>query len=223
MRAFFGFRSASAAFIGARHSWRGMATDTDAAFASLPPNVAKAAKDLGRALSGEGVPYLIAGGVALNVHGFKRATTDVDILVNASHIERMVDAISGRGWSPRYHGTTRRFHDTINKVDVDVLVGGEYPGDGVPKPVAFPNPGDGSMKPTVVDGVTVLPLAKLIELKLASGMSAPHRAKDLSDVQELIKANDLPRMFADELNYSVKAEYVRLWDQAAEGRRKGLS
>jgi hypothetical protein len=36
-----------------------------------------------------------------------------------------------------------------------------------------------------------------IELKLASGMVAPHRLKDLADVQELIRSIDLPGSFAD--------------------------
>ncbi len=34
-------------------------------------------------------------------------------------------------------------------------------------------------------------LEKLIELKLASGMTAPDRLKDLADVQELIKITHL--------------------------------
>jgi hypothetical protein len=61
------------------------------------------------------------------------------------------------------------------------LVGGEYPGDGKPKPVSFPNPNDFAI---VLDGIHCLRLPKLIELKLASG-SMPGRRKDLADVQEL--------------------------------------
>lgn len=36
------------------------------------------------------------------------------------------------------------------------------------------------------DGVQTITLEKLIELKLASGMSASDRLRDLADVQELI-------------------------------------
>jgi hypothetical protein len=46
------------------------------------------------------------------------------------------------------------------------------------------------------DGITYLALAPLIELKLASGISSVDRAKDLVDVQELIKALRLPANFA---------------------------
>jgi hypothetical protein len=41
---------------------------------------------------------------------------------------------------------------------------------------------------------------KLIELKLASGMTAPDRLKDLADVQELIKIRGLSRDFAEKLD-----------------------
>jgi hypothetical protein len=43
-------------------------------------------------------------------------------------------------------------------------------------------------------------LEKLIELKLASGLSAPDRLKDLADVQELIKIRKLEPEFAGKLN-----------------------
>jgi hypothetical protein len=57
----------------------------------------------------------------------------------------------------------------------------------------------------------VLPLERLIELKLASGMSAPHRGQDLVDVMELIRARDLPRDFASHLDPSVRPEFDRQW------------
>jgi hypothetical protein len=57
-------------------------------------------------------------------------------------------------------------------------------------------------------------LEKLIELKLASGLSAPYRLRDLSDVQELIARLKLPLEFADQLDESVRDEYRRLWQNA---------
>jgi hypothetical protein len=54
-------------------------------------------------------------------------------------------------------------------------------------------------------------LPRLIELKLASGMSAPHRAKDLVDVQELVRHAALPLALAEELDPSVRAKYRELW------------
>jgi hypothetical protein len=64
------------------------------------------------------------------------------------------------------------------------------------------------------DGYWVIALEKLIELKLASGLSAPHRLRDLADVQELIRVLDLPRELSEALDESVRAEYRRLWELA---------
>jgi hypothetical protein len=59
--------------------------------------------------------------------------------------------------------------------------------------------------------VRVVPLEKLIELKLATGLSAAHRLKDIADTQEMIRALNLPLALADKLDISVRDEYIRLW------------
>ena len=60
------------------------------------------------------------------------------------------------------------------------------------------------------DGVASTRVIKR-ELKIASGLSAPHRMRDLVDVQELIGILDLPLLLANQLDESVRAEYQRLW------------
>jgi hypothetical protein len=57
-------------------------------------------------------------------------------------------------------------------------------------------------------------LTTLIELKIASGMTAPHRLKDLADVIELIRANALPASYRDELNPYVRERFAELWEAA---------
>ena len=57
----------------------------------------------------------------------------------------------------------------------------------------------------------MLPLPTLLELKLASGLSAAHRLKDLADVQEVIRALRLPESLATELDASVRAKYAEQW------------
>jgi hypothetical protein len=61
-----------------------------------------------------------------------------------------------------------------------------------------------------VGGFRVLALPRIIELKLASGMSAPHRLRDLADVQEIIKARGLDASFAAQLDPSVRATFIEL-------------
>jgi len=51
-------------------------------------------------------------------------------------------------------------------------------------------------------------------LKLASGTSAPHRLRDLADVQDLIAHLSLPLALADRLDPSVQAAYRDLWEKA---------
>jgi hypothetical protein len=96
-------------------------------------------------------------------------------------------------------------------VDIDVVLTGAYPGDGRPKPVAFPDPGTVATRGT---RVALLPLTTLIELKLASGMTAPHRLKDLADVLEVIRTLDLPVSFAADVHEYVREKYVELWHAA---------
>ena len=55
---------------------------------------------------------------------------------------------------------------------------------------------------------------KLVELKLASGMTAPHRLKDLADVLELVRAAKLPAELAASLDPYVREKYVELWHAA---------
>ena len=60
-----------------------------------------------------------------------------------------------------------------------------------------------------------LALPRFIELKLASGISAPHRIRDLADVLELIRAAKLSRELQQDLDASVRAKYEELWLAAA--------
>jgi hypothetical protein len=83
--------------------------------------------------------------------------------------------------------------DTRHNVKIEVLLVGDFPGDGKPKPISFPDPAHAGF--TDHDGLHILKLEPLLELKLASGMTAPHRPQDLADVIQLIKVNHLPPEF----------------------------
>jgi hypothetical protein len=96
-------------------------------------------------------------------------------------------------------------------VPIDVLRAGDYPGDGEPKRVRFPDPAQVAIP---VEGLSVLPLERLVELKLASGLSAPHRLRDLADVLELIRVRGLDESLADRLDASVREKYRELWRAA---------
>jgi len=153
------------------------------------------------------IDYSVIGAVALNQHGYRRFTEDIDLLMTKEGLEKFRDELIGKGYRPAFKGATKIFRTTQENVTVEVITSGEFPGDGKPKPVVFPNP---SKYQTEIDGVKTLILEKLIELKLASGMTAPHRLKDLADVQELIKLKNLSAEFADKLNLFVREKFLEL-------------
>lgn len=153
-----------------------------------------------------GIPYAVAGGMALVAHGYDRTTVDVDVLVTRDGLEKARAALEGLGYVPPA-GTRKQLRDTEYGVRVEFLTTGEFPGDGKPKPVAFPDPA-GSR--TEIGGIHYLTLETLIEMKLASGMTNPGRLKDLADVQELIRILNLDAGFADRLNPYVREKYREL-------------
>jgi hypothetical protein len=153
-----------------------------------------------------GIPYVVVGGMAMFYHGYRRFTEDVDLLVTREGLDEIHKRLEGLGWVAPIAGS-KQLRDTENGVRIDFRVSGAYPGDGQPKPAAFPNPEDCGV---VLDGVRFVQLAKLIELKLASG-TAHGRRKDLGDVQELIRRLNLPADFANQLNPYVQGLYQQLW------------
>lgn len=169
--------------------------------------VHRALQKLSGTLEELGIPYAIAGAMALGQYGFVRATTDVDVLLTREGLTALKAQVLGLGYVEKFPGS-KGLRDTENGVTVDVLLAGEFPGDGKPKPVAFPDPAVAGVS---AGGARFLPLGKLIEMKLASGMTAPHRAKDLGDVVELIRTAKLPRELGDELHPYVRPKYDELW------------
>jgi hypothetical protein len=163
---------------------------------------------IARRLDELGIPYALAGGMALFFHGYRRFTEDVDILVTREGLQEIHTRLEGLGYLPTFQGS-KNLRDTESGVCIKFLVAGDYPGDGKPKPVAFPSPEGVS---EVIEGVRCLRLPQLVELKLASG-TAPGRRKDLGDVQELIRLLHLPEDFALQLNPSVQALYRELWQE----------
>jgi hypothetical protein len=153
------------------------------------------------------VPYAVAGGMALFFHGLRRFTEDVDIIIRREDLPLLHHKLEGLGYIPVFSGS-KNLRDAESGVRIEFLVSGEYPGDGKPKPVAFPDPKTVSQDK---DGISWLSLKSLIELKLASGSTNPARLKDLADVQELIRILNLPLDFRQQLNPFVQGKFEELW------------
>src|SRR3990172_4642711 len=149
----------------------------------------KALYKLTALLDTDGLPYAIIGAFALLEYGHRRVTVDVDLIMREEDLQEFKRRWLGKGYAERV-ANTGKLLDTDFNVHVDVLSAGRFPGDDKPKPIAFPDPAT-----TAIRGApfALLPVERWIELKLASGMVAPHRLKDLVDVQELIRSARLPR------------------------------
>lgn len=159
-----------------------------------------------------GIPYALAGGMALFLHGLRRFTEDVDILVDRESLKRIHDELEGRGYVPPFAGS-KNLRDADTGVRIEFLITGDFPGDGKPKPIAFPDP---ASVQTRLQGIGVLSLPRLIELKLASGLTNPMRGQDLVDVQRLIETLKLPAELAEDIDSSVRGEYRQIWERVRD-------
>jgi hypothetical protein len=153
------------------------------------------------------IDYMVISAVALLAHGYPRFTEDIDLVMTAEGLEKFHDELVGLGCAAAFPGARKRLRSTTDNVSIEVMLSGEYPGDGKPKPVSMPVPSTASQE---IDGTNFVTLEKLIELKLASGMSASDRLKDLADVQELIKIKKLDEAFAEKLDPYVRPKYLEL-------------
>jgi len=165
------------------------------------------------------IAYCVIGAVALNQHGYQRFTHDIDLLMTREGLKQFTEQMLGRGYRPAFTGATKTFRSTAENVPIEVILSGEYPGDGKPKSVVFPDPSENSVE---IDGVKTITLEKLVELKLASGMTGLGRRKDLADVQELIRVRRLDAAFAQRIDLSVRDVFNELREELVEARAQRL-
>jgi hypothetical protein len=194
-------------FAGAREATRFFMGESD---------VQHALEKVARLLEEDGIPYALIGAMALNAYGYRRLTVDVDLLLNREGLEAFKAKHLGLGYVQKFPGS-KGLRDTENGVPIDVVLTGEYPGDGLPKPVSFPDPASAAVRG---ERIALLPLPRLLELKLASGMTAPHRLKDLADVIEIIRILRLPAGLAEELSPYVRGKFRELWGAAQAEERE---
>ena len=162
------------------------------------------------------IPYAVVGGMALFKHGYRRFTEDVGILVTRDSLKKIHKELDGVGYRPLFTGS-KHLRDTEFRVKIEFLVAGDFPGDGKPKEVCFPDP---SSVVQEENSIRYLNLPTLIELKIASGMTGHDRLKDLVDVQELIRILGLPESLAEELAPYVQPKYEELWKAVHSGARR---
>ncbi len=189
------------------HQW-GM--DQGDAYFSRRSDTFETLKRVAGRLEGLGIAHAAVGALAFFEHGYRRFTTDVDLLVTADGLRAILDRPEAIGCVVPPTGRDQ-VRDVATGVRIDFLVAGRFPGDRKPGPVAFPDPGAPGV---AIDfgGVMVLDIARLVEIGLASGLTGGiHRMKDTVNVIEWIKVAQAPESFADRLHPSVRDRYAELW------------
>jgi len=151
------------------------------------------------ALRDSGISANIAGGLAVQEHGYPRTTIDVDLIVPDRDRARLVLIRTGFRKRP---GSSMTVSDPITHVEIDLLESGSKLDPGplpIPEVVNAPGP------------LPILPLPMLVQMKLSTYIGrGVDRLKDAADVVELIKANSLPREY--KLHPDVVDKYTELWD-----------
>src|SRR5436853_453892 len=117
--------------------WAGAAEATK--FFMGESDVQRALDKVARLLEEDGIPYAIIGAMALNAYGYRRVTVDVDLLLTREGLEAFRTKHLGLGYVSKFPGS-KGIRDTESGVDIDFVLAGDYPGDGLPKPVVFPDP-----------------------------------------------------------------------------------
>jgi hypothetical protein len=166
--------------------------------------VHKSMRRIAKRLEKAGIPYAIVGGMAVFAHKYRRTTADVDVLLTPAGFAEFRALFAAKDYRQK-EGRPRRFVDKVNKIGIDFLVTGLFPGLGRPGPIAYPDP---ATVGEVIEKIQVVNLKTLVELKLAA-----RRHRDFGDVVELIRFNDLDESFLQQLHPSVHRDYIECLEE----------
>lgn len=164
-----------------------------------------------RLLTDRGIDYAIVGGMAVCLHGYRRNTVGLDLLLRP---EFSADARSQFEADRFVWSANDREFRSSSGLPIQLVLTGDKEGPG--QPATFPDPSNAEVV-TRIEGLNVLSLAELIQSKLACGLGDLRRThKDFADVVELIAFHRLDGSFARKLHESVRAEFRELVQRVEE-------
>jgi predicted nucleotidyltransferase len=72
---------------------------------------------IARALNEAAVPFIVVGGLAVNAHGYGRATQDIDLVISLdpAAVRRAFHALASLGYGPRVPVTAEGFADPAQR------------------------------------------------------------------------------------------------------------
>ncbi|MCA9011791.1 MAG: hypothetical protein KDB01_18685 [Planctomycetaceae bacterium] len=156
-------------------------------------------------LSSSGIAYAVCGGVAVCLHGYQRNTIDLDLVIRSEDRDTVRQLFTSAGF--RWDTEQAEFR-TSDGIAVQFLIAGQKAGKGSEVTIAEPV---GDLNIEQIEGLSVVRLSRLIEMKIACGMSNLRRThKDFADVVELISVRSLDGSFARFLHPSLRPAYREL-------------
>jgi predicted nucleotidyltransferase component of viral defense system len=143
----------------------------------------------------------VLGGVAVYLHGYLRSTTDIDFYTPDRKVTDVQLRAAGAEW------------DSVNREHVldHVVIHTITPEDARHQ----------VRRVSIIDGIRVVSLKDLIAIKLRTGLREIARAKDLGDVQELIRAVPLDKTLAAGLPADLRVDYKKFVDAVRTSQRSG--
>lgn len=182
----------------------------------LPGRFGRVIRAVDHLLKAMHCPAVVAGGWAVWRHGYiGRVTEDVDIVLPADRIDEFLTAATFGGFERLVvqPGNWPKVRHKESDIKVDILPEGATPGTVTRlAPTTIPHP---DRLGALVGSLRYIDLAGLVELKLAAG-----RARDESDVVELIRANpdqvESVRQHLADVHPQYSAQFDRLRFEASE-------
>jgi len=147
------------------------------------------------------VKYLVAGGIAVNVHGYQRMTADLDLVIqlNTSNILIALNSLQKLGYSPLIPVNANDFSDPAKRknwidtknMQVFSLQSPQHPETTIDifasEPFDFDIEHNQSVRAELTQDISfkIVSIPTLINMKQSAG-----RAKDLDDVEHLKMIRD---------------------------------
>lgn len=170
----------------------------------------KALNAIRRAASDCEQTYAIIGAIALSLHGYRRFTEDIDVLISPVFAEFL--KANGSRYELSIRGETiLLIQHQPTGVQIDAVIQGRKPVDT--SAYVFPDPAE-----VAVGEDRVVDLATLINLKLAV-----NRVRDFADVVELIKRNPDAKDVHDQIHPSLGELYEKAVHAAEAELRGGIA
>lgn len=144
----------------------------------------------------------VLGGIAVYLHGWARTTVDLDLYTTDRKVTSEQLESAGARWN-----RASREH-VLDGVSIHTVTADEA--------------GHVVERTSIIDGIRVVSLKDLVAIKLICGLKNPGRAKDIADVQELIRAIPLDKRFAGKLPAELSTSFKSLVDgvRSDQGARR---